>query len=142
MQFEQYLGIGRAKSLERVLHTGDVLTAFVLRLRDLAPNKFDPNADKTPPPFDFSQHDVRKILFQKPSGVTVEVDAGFTTLDPGLPGQVGDGTDGYLEFSNTDETFWDEPGWWKAQARLEITGQSVHRSQTTTFEVRPHLQGI
>ena len=151
MEFEQHLDQGKPPIFERRIHTGDVLTAFVMRVHDLSPNVFDPNAQRTPPVLDLSMavpaNDELQIQFTRPDNLDgtpnapVLVSGTFVTVTPPLEGQVtpvSDGSDGYIEFTTVDPTFWGVAGLWQAQAIVTLPPGIFH-SQIVTFRVHARL---
>ncbi len=138
------LGLYRldGSALEPVIKVGDVGTALLLRLFDLGSDAYDPLVDPSPPPFDISAATELLMRFSKPADtpgdppIVVEKTATFATVT-GLPGYVGDGTDGYVEY-RTEVDFLDREGRWRREAKVTLPSGAV-TSETVDFEVRPVL---
>jgi hypothetical protein len=135
-------------NLEKRIHVGDTDTALVLRLFDLSSNAYDPLVDPCPPPLDVSglvEGVDLLIIFEKPGDavgddpiVLAPVPATFATLTiPPLPGQVGGGVDGYIEY-RTAIGFLDRAGRWRGQGAI-TDSPGAWRSEIIEFEVFPIL---
>ena len=132
--------------LERRIHVGDIDTALVLRLFDLSDGVYNPLIDPCPPPLDVSGAGGPGELvmrFEKPGDnpgddpiVSDEV-ATFLTVPSGLPGAVGDGTDGYIEF-RTPLGFLDRAGRWRREGFVQLS-PGTWASEIIEFEVHETL---
>lgn len=132
--------------LSRRLHVGDTDTALVLRLFDLSDGVWDPIVDPYPPPLDVSAAVIGVDLvmrFERPGDeigdapiVTDEV-ATFLTMPSGLPGAVGDGTDGYIEF-RSPPGFLDRPGRWRREGIVQLS-PGTWASEIVEFQVHQTL---
>lgn len=143
INFEQALDQGKPRVLRREIRVGDIDTAFVLRLFDLSPNVFDPATMKNPPPLNVSAATGTdlQIIFNRPipaSNPPLIVTAGFTTVSPPLPDQVGDGTDGYIEYRSV-LGFLSVAGLWQAQGLIALP-PGTWSSQIISFTVHPNLE--
>jgi hypothetical protein len=140
--FEDDLEHGRPPVLRREIRVGDVDTAIVVRLFDLSPNAFDPKTMKVPPPLNVSGavgNDIQ-LVFNRPlpaSNPPLVVTATFTDVTPILPGQVGDGTDGYIQYRTT-AGFLNVEGLWVVQGLVALAPGSWG-SQIRSFSVHPNL---
>lgn len=120
------IGLNRldGSALQPVIKVGDVNTALLLRLFDLGSDAFDPLVNPTPIPLDISAATSMVMRFVKPGAtpdadpVVVDKTATFATV-VGLPGFVGDGTDGYVEY-RTEADFLDRAGLWRREARITL----------------------
>lgn len=137
--YEEPLDQGKPRVLRREIHVNDEDTAIVLRVYDLSPNVFDPQTQKTPPVMDLSNADPGdlEMVFTKPDGTSVTKTATFCTVSPALPGQVGDGSDGLMEY-RTESGFLDVPGLWRVQGLISLAPGSW-ASQIVEFRVHPNL---
>ena len=141
--YEDPLDQAKPPVLRREIRVGDVDTALVVRLFDLSPNVFDPAEQKDPPPLDVSAAvgpDIQ-ILFNRPDPANnppILVTATFTDVSPPLPDQVGDGTDGYIQFRSTSG-FLNIDGLWQLQG-LTVIAPGNWSSQIRTFRVHPNLE--
>jgi hypothetical protein len=129
-------------ALQPVVSVGDVGTALLLRLFDLGSDAYDPLNDPTPPVLDISASGARVMRFSKPADtpgdapIIVDKAGTFATVT-GLPGYVGDGSDGYVQYI-TEADFLDRAGRWRRQAIVTI-GASVFRSEIVDFDVSAAL---
>ncbi len=130
------------------IHQGDIDTALILRLFDLSTNAYNPLVDPTPPPLDISGAtplvDIQ-MRIEKPGDandappIIQVVAATFATATvPPLPGFVGDGTDGYIEF-RTPAGFLDRTGRWRRQGVVSLA-PGTWSSETIDFDVHPILE--
>ena len=134
--------------LEATIRKDDEDTALVLRLFDLSTNAYNPLEDPCPPPLDLSGATPATDLsmrIEKP-GVspgdppivqTVVVTFATATVPP-LPGFVGDGTDGYIEF-RTPAGFLDRTGRWRRQGVVNLA-PGTWSSEIIDFDVHPILE--
>ena len=145
--FQKALDQGKPLVLTPRIHEGDIDLAILLRVHDVSENFFDPLTQKTPPASDLSAAILPgdlKMRFTKPDNVDgtpndpVQVDAGFATVAPPLPGQTGDGLDGLMEFRTPDAAFLDIPGFWKLQGIVKLPPGDI-ATQEVTFRVHPRL---
>lgn len=102
------------------IHTGDVNTDFQLLVQDTDIN--DVNT-----PVDLATTTLREIIFTKPE-TGVEVTKTAAILNP-------PGTDGVINFVNTDAAFINETGLWYYRAKLTLSGGGVFQSNAVEFEV-------
>lgn len=84
-------------------------------------------------PIDISGASVRKIIFEKPDGAVLKVDAAFVT----------DGTDGKIKYSSVGDPEaqtgdLDQEGKWRIQGRVELPG-GTWTSTIGTFRVKALL---
>lgn len=131
------------KGLEAKIFVGDTDTALILRLFDLSSNAYDPAVDPVPPPLDVSAATPGADLtmrFAKPGDnpgdppIIVDVPATFATATvPALPGYVGDGSDGYIEYRTTSG-FLDRAGRWRREGLITLT-PGAWASEIIDFEV-------
>ena len=97
---------------------------------------------KHPPPLDVSGAvgPEIQILFNRPdpaSNLPLLVTATFTDVVPALPEQVGDGTDGYIQF-RTVGGFLKVDRLWQAQGLVALPPGSWS-SQIRVFRIHPNL---
>jgi hypothetical protein len=109
-------------SCSREIHVGDVGTLIEVTLYDCTTV------------VDLTGATVTELVFMKPSGTKVTVDAEFKT----------DGTDGVIQYivpeaeKETDPPFFDEAGAWKIQGKVTLpTG--VWNSDIAKFKVYDNL---
>ena len=133
--------------LEPRIHVEDTDTALVLRLFDLSTNAYNPLVDPCPPPLDVSAAVPGVDLMMRiekpgdqpgdpPIVQTVAATFASATVPP-LPGWVGDGTDGYIEY-RTPAGFLDRAGRWRRQGVISLApGQ--WSSEIVEFDVYPIL---
>jgi len=127
--------------LTKKIHVGDVDTAFVIRFFDLSDDAWNPLVDPCPPVLDISgatEGTELKLRFSKPGDepgdarITTEVPATFASAT-GLPGYVGDGTDGYAEYRNPSG-FIDRAVLWSYEGWVQL-GTGQHTSEKIDFMV-------
>lgn len=134
--------------LEPKIHVGDTDTALILRLFDLSTNAYNPLVDPCPPPLDVSAAvpgvDLL-IRVEKPGDnpgdapIAQTVAATFATATvPALPGYVGDGSDGYIEY-RTAVGFLDRAGRWRLQGVVSIS-PGAWSSEIVDFDVHPIIE--
>lgn len=129
--------------LEPRIFVGDTDTALVLRIFDLSSNAFNRLVDPCPPPLDLSAAtplvDLQMRISKPPDvpggpRIVQDVAASFATATvPPLPGFVGDGTDGYIEF-RTPSGFLDRAGRWRREGLITLTPGSW-ASEIIDFDV-------
>jgi hypothetical protein len=105
-------------SCEKEIHLGDVKTKFQVRVTD----------DNGLTYIDISSATVKKIIFEKPNGQNLEVDADFLT----------NGEDGYIIYE-TLETDLDTAGNWQIQAYVEFANGEKFHTQVSEFKVLENL---
>ncbi len=131
--------------LEPQIKVGDVDTALVLRLFDLSTNAYNPLVDACPPPLDVSSGSVVLTMrISKPGDepddpdiVQTVVATYATATVPALPGFVGDGTDGYIEF-RTPSGFLDRAGRWRREGVVNLP-PGTWSSEIIDFDVHEIL---
>lgn len=133
--------------LTQQIFEGDTDTAIVIRLFDLSSNAYNPVLDPCPPPLDVSGSTPLtelQIRFKLPAvtpdvdGVVSLVGATFATATvPALPGFVGDGTDGYIEYRTPGGFL--IPGRWRAQGVISLP-PGTWSSEIIEFDVSPILE--
>ncbi len=100
------------------VHVGDVNTDIILTMQK--------TVSGTNSAYDVSAVGaVLQIIIADPDG-------NETTFTATL---VGDGTDGVINYVNTDSTLFDESGAWTAKGRATFTDSTVFTSNPVTFEV-------
>ncbi len=134
--------------LEARKFKGDTDTALVLRLFDLSTNAYNPLVDPCPPPLDVSGATPLvdlQMRIEKPGDapddppiVQIVAAAYATATVPPLPGFVGDGTDGYIEF-RTPSGFLDRTGRWRRQGVVSLA-PGTWSSEIIDFDVHPILE--
>ncbi len=132
--------------LEPKIKKDDVDVALVLRLFDLSSNAYNPLVDPCPPPLDVSSIPGGLTMrISKPADVDGDPDivsietATFATVTvPPLPGQVGGGTDGYIEF-RTPSGFLDRDGRWRREGVVSLP-PGTYSSEIIDFQVHPILE--
>lgn len=132
--------------LKAKIKKGDVDTALVLRLFDLSTNAYNPLVDPCAPPLDVSTiPNGLAIRFEKPGDepgdpptVTTETATFASATTPALPGFVGDGTDGYIEF-RTPSGFLDRAGRWRREGVVSLP-PGTWSSEIIDFDVHPILE--
>ncbi len=100
-------------------HVGDVRTLFQLFIENT--NTSDVNVI-----VDLATTTLQEIIISDPD----DNEDAFTAAITNPPG-----TDGLIEYLNTDATFLDEAGMWKFRARLTFTDGGIFESNDITFEV-------
>lgn len=129
------------------IKVGNVDVALILRLFDLSTNAYNPLVDPCAPPLDVSAATPGVDLLmriEKPGDLPEDppivqtVAATFATATvPPLPGFVGDGSDGYIEF-RTPTGFLDRDGRWRREGVVNLA-PGTWSSEIIEFEVFPIL---
>lgn len=101
------------------VHVGDKNTIF-----QLVVNNTDETDTNTP--VDLQLVTTIQIIFTDPEGI--ETTFTGTVVNP-------PGTDGIIQYKNTDETFIDQGDFWYYRAKLTFTDGGIYQSNDAEFEV-------